>query len=68
MTRDVKVLKTGHVPTTESWKAPREEHHFKLRFLDQFQDLLGWKRINKDVLLCYYQASRLVEFVSEELN
>ena len=36
-------------------------------FLDQFQDLLGWKKINKDVRSCYYGASRLVEFVSDEL-
>ena len=36
-------------------------------FLDQFQDLLHWKKINKDVCSCYYLASRLVEFVSEEL-
>ena len=37
-------------------------------FLDQFQDLLGWKKINKDVWSCYYQSSRLVEFVSNELT
>ena len=36
-------------------------------FLDQFQDLLAWKKINKDVCSCYYLASRLVEFVSDEL-
>ena len=29
-TTDLKDLKTGPVPTTEFWKAPREEHHYKL--------------------------------------
>ena len=37
-------------------------------FLEHFQSLLGWNRINKDVRSCYYQAARLVKFVSEELN
>ena len=37
-------------------------------FLNQFQDLLGWKKINKDVWSCYYQSSRLVECVSNELT
>ena len=36
-------------------------------FLDQFQDHLYWKRINKDVSGCYFQAKRLVEFVHNEL-
>ena len=36
-------------------------------FLDQFQDHLYWKRINKDVSGCYYQAHRLVKFVHDEL-
>ena len=36
-------------------------------FLDQFQSLLYWKRINKDVAGCYYQAQNLVSFVHEEL-
>ena len=36
-------------------------------FLDQFQDLLHWEKINKDVRSCYYLASRLVEFVSKEM-
>ena len=36
-------------------------------FLDQFQDHLYWKRINKDVRSCYYQAQRLVTFVHDEL-
>ena len=29
-------------------------------FIDQFQELLGWKRVNKDVSSCYYQATRLI--------
>ena len=37
-------------------------------FLDQFQDLLGWKKINRNVRSCYYQSSRLVKFVSDELT
>ena len=36
-------------------------------FLNQIQSLLGWKRINQDVRGCYYQASRLVIFVHDEL-
>ena len=37
-------------------------------FLDQFQELLGWKKISNDVRSCYYQAARLVSFVSDELS
>ena len=37
-------------------------------FLEQFQCLLRWNRINKDVRSYYYQSTRLVSFVSEELN
>jgi hypothetical protein len=37
-------------------------------FLEPIKTLLGWNRINKDVRSCYYQAARLVKFVSEELN
>ena len=37
-------------------------------FLDQFQSLLSWTRINKDIRSCYYQSSRLVTFVSDELQ
>ena len=37
-------------------------------FLDQFQDMLEWKRVNDDVSKCYYQAGRLVTFVSDELT
>ena len=29
-TTELKVLKTGHVPTTEFWKVPREENYYKL--------------------------------------
>ncbi len=36
-------------------------------FLDQFQGLLNWKRVTKEVRSCYFQASRLVTFVSDEL-
>ena len=36
-------------------------------FLEEFQDMLGWKRINKDVSSCYYQATRLITFVFEEM-
>jgi len=36
-------------------------------FLDQFQDLLRWQRVTKDVRSCYFQAARLVTFVSDEL-
>ena len=35
--------------------------------LDQFQDLLGWKKVNDKVSSCYYQATRLVIFVFYEL-
>ena len=31
-------------------------------FIDQFQELLGWKRVNKDVSSCYYQATRFWSF------
>ena len=37
-------------------------------FLDQFQELLGWKRVNKEVSQCYFQATRLIAFVHDELN
>ena len=37
-------------------------------FLEHFQELLGWKRINKDVSSCYYQAKRLIAFVHDELE
>ena len=36
-------------------------------FLDQFKAMLDWKCIFKDVRSCYYQASRLVTFVHDEL-
>ena len=36
-------------------------------FPDQFQALLGWKKVNKDVCPCYFQASCLVTFISDEL-
>ena len=35
--------------------------------LSKFQTLLGWKRIQADVRGCYYQASRLVNFVYDEM-
>ena len=35
-------------------------------FLDSFQSLLGWIKINKDVSSCYFQATRLVTFVFVE--
>ena len=37
-------------------------------FLEEFQGLLHWKNINKDVRSCYFQASRLVTFVHDELR
>ena len=36
-------------------------------FLDQFQHLLGWKRIKKDVRNQYQQSLRLLTFVHDEL-
>ena len=36
-------------------------------FLGEFQSLLGWKRINKDVSSCYFQGSWLITFVHDEL-
>ena len=36
-------------------------------FLDQFQEPLGWKRINKDVSSYYFQATRLITFVFDKL-
>ena len=36
--------------------------------LHPLQDLLGWKRINEAVSRCYYQATRLIKFVNEELH
>jgi hypothetical protein len=36
-------------------------------FLDQFQSLLGWKKVNKDVSSCYFQATWLMTFVFDEL-
>ena len=30
---------------------------YYVRFLDQFQDILGWNRINKEVRTCYFHAS-----------
>lgn len=35
--------------------------------LDQFQELLDWKRISKDVSKNYYQATRLIPFVHDEM-
>ncbi len=32
-----------------------------------FKEQLGWKRVNKDVRNCYFQAVRLLEFVANEL-
>ena len=32
-------------------------------FLDQFQSMLGWNKINKDVSSCYFHATRLVTSV-----
>ncbi len=32
-------------------------------FLDEFQELLGWKRINSEVKKCYYQSTCLITFV-----
>ena len=40
---------------------------YYVRFLDKFKDLLGWKKVNKDVRSCYFQAHRLVTFVSDKL-
>ena len=37
-------------------------------FLEEFQGMLGWKRINKDVSSSYYQSTRLITFVFEELT
>ena len=34
---------------------------------DEFQDLLGWKRINSKVGTWYYQAICLITFVHDEL-
>ena len=36
-------------------------------FLDQFQEMLHWKNINLKVSKCYFQATRLITFVFEEL-
>ena len=36
-------------------------------FLDEFQDLLGWKHINSAVSKCYFQSTRLITFVHDEL-
>ena len=36
-------------------------------FLEPFQKVLGWKRISSDVRGCYFQASRLISFVSDVL-
>ena len=35
-------------------------------FLDQFQSLLGWNKINKDVSSCYFHAIQLVIFIFVE--
>ena len=37
-------------------------------FLEEFQQMLGWKRINKDVSSSYFQSTRLIMFVFEELT
>ena len=37
-------------------------------FLEEFQAMLGWKRINKDVSSSYYQSTQLITFVFEELT
>ena len=37
-------------------------------FLDQFMDLLGWNKIYFEVSKCYYQATRLITFVHDELH
>ena len=36
-------------------------------FLNQSEDLPGWKGLNKDARSCYFQSSRLVTFVHDEL-
>ena len=36
--------------------------------LSPIMEMLGWKRINKKVSGCYYQASRLIKFINEELH
>lgn len=40
---------------------------FYVGFLDEFQGLLLWNRIQKDVSKCYFQAVRLITFVFDEL-
>jgi hypothetical protein len=37
-------------------------------FLDEFQSLLGWKRINKEASSCYFQGTQLITFVHDELT
>jgi hypothetical protein len=36
--------------------------------LKPLQDILGWKRIAKDVRLCYLQASRLVKYLNNVVS
>ena len=36
-------------------------------FLDQFQELLAWKRISKDVSKNNFQSTRLITFVHDEM-
>ena len=36
-------------------------------FLDEFQNILSWKRIYKDVSKSYFQSVRLLTFVFDEL-
>ena len=42
-------------------------NRYYVGFLDQFQDILKWNHINKEVRSCYFHASRLCEYVSDEL-
>ena len=36
--------------------------------LEPMKDFLGWKRVNDKVSSCYYQATRLIKLVNEELH
>ncbi len=41
---------------------------FWTNLLKPLRDILGWKRISKDICGCYFQASRLVKYVDDVVS
>ena len=42
--------------------------YFWIPLLAPIKDFLGWKRVNEKVASCYYQSTRLIKLINEELH